>query len=188
VLFGPGPPLDNPLTKGISMIASRLYRGARVATLASALTVAVAAGGAFAQGPGGHHGPGPQGDMVAQVMQELKASLSLNTSQQGMWDAAAAQTKASREQGRALHERIKSTLDAELAKAEPDFAAVAAVADDVEAQGRTLRRSVRDQWLRVYATFSPSQKAAVRDAIKQRVARFDEFRNKMQEKRGTQRG
>lgn len=170
------------------MIASRFCRRARAATLASALMLAFGVTGAAAQGPAGHHGGGPQGDMLAHVLQEMKAGLNLNTSQQTMWDAAVAQSKAARDQGHALHQRTKSALDAELAKAEPDLAAVATVADDAEVQGRALRHSVRDQWLRVYATFSPTQKAVVRDAIKQRVARFDEFRNRMHEKRGPNRG
>ena len=169
------------------MTAFRFHRRARLAVLASAFTFAA---GAFAQAPGGPHGPGgpsgagpggPAGEMLAQVLQELKAGLNLNTSQQTMWDAAATQTRAAREQGRTLHDQVKAALDAELAKTEPDFAAVATVTDNVESQGRALRHNVRDQWLRVYATFSVEQKAVVRDALKQRLARFDGMRNKMRE-------
>jgi Spy/CpxP family protein refolding chaperone len=152
---------------------------ARIAVLASAFTFA---GGALAQGHGGMHGPGPggpPGEMLAQLLQELKSNLALNTSQQAMWDAAATQTRAAREQGRTLHDQVKAALAAELAKPEPDFAAVAIATDSVEAQGRALRVGVRDQWLRVYATFTPAQKAVVRDALKERLARFEGMHGKM---------
>ena len=45
-----------------------------------------------------------------------------------------------------------------------------------------LPSQVRDQWLALYATFTPTQKAVVRDAIKARVARMEAFREKMQER------
>ena len=79
-------------------------------------------------------------------------------------------------------ESVHATLNAELAKAEPDFAAVAAAADAAQASTQTARKQVRDQWLPLYATFSPAQKAVVRDAVKARVARMEAFRDKMKER------
>ena len=52
---------------------------------------------------------------------------------------------------------MQAALAAELAKAEPDLAAVAAVGDDVQAKNLALRHQVRDAWLAVYSTFSPDQ-------------------------------
>ncbi len=102
-------------------------------------------------------------DVMPRMLERAKESLNLNTSQQTMWDAVVAQGKAAREAGRANRGSVKDALAAELAKAEPDLAAVAAAADAVEQQNRALRRQVRDQWLALYATFSPEQKAVVRD-------------------------
>ena len=62
---------------------------------------------------------------------------------------------------------MQAALATELAKAEPDLAAVAAVGDDVQAKNLALRHQVRDAWLAVYSTFSPDQKAIVRDALRQ---------------------
>ena len=59
-------------------------------------------------------------------------------------------------------QKVHDALTAELAKPEPDLAAVAAIADGVQASNQTLRQSVRDQWLQLYATFTPEQKAVVR--------------------------
>ena len=99
-----------------------------------------------------------------------------------MFDSAVAQTKAARDSGRALHQKVKDALTAELAKPEPDLAAVAAVADGVQQQGIALRHQVRDAWLQLYATFSPEQKAVVRDLMQQHMARMGSFRQKMKDR------
>ena len=99
-----------------------------------------------------------------------------------MFDAAVASTKAAHETGRSLHESVKNALTAELAKTEPDLAAVAAASDNAQAQGQALRKSVRAQWLALYATFSPDQKAVVKPMIQNRMAKAESFREKMKER------
>src|SRR6266436_8972427 len=100
------------------------------------------------------------------MLGKLKTDLKLNTSQQLQWDAVVAQTKAAHDAGRANFEQLKTALQAELAKAEPDFAAVATIADGVRDQHAALHKQTRDAWLALYATFAPEQKAVARDAIK----------------------
>ncbi len=100
------------------------------------------------------------------MLGKLKTDLKLNTSQQLQWDAVVAQTKAAHDAGRANFEQLKAALQAELAKPEPDFAAVAAAADGVRDQHAALHKQTRDAWLALYATFAPEQKAVARDAIK----------------------
>ena len=155
------------------------------ATLA-AVTAATAlslSGAALAQ-PGPHHGHGHGGGDFTMAIAALKGQLNLNTSQQTMWDSAVAQTKAARETGRGNFAKVKTAMTAELAKAEPDLAAVAAAADDVQAQNSALRKQVRGAWLALYATFTPDQKAVVRDSLRQRLAKMESFRQKMQERHG----
>jgi hypothetical protein len=41
---------------------------------------------------------------------------------------------------------------------------------------------VRDQWLALYATFSPEQKAVVKTLIQERLAKAESFRERMREK------
>ena len=101
-----------------------------------------------------------------------------------MWDNAVAQAKAARDTGRANMQTVKDAMTAELAKAEPDLAVVAAVADNVQASNSALRKQVRNTWLALYATFTPDQKAIVRDTLKQRMARMESFHQKMLERRG----
>ena len=148
------------------------------ALLALGTQVAVAQPG----GPG-HQGPHGQGGFeIEHVLGQVKSQLNLNTQQQATWDAAVAHGKAARQNARAAMESVHGTLNAELAKPEPNFAAVAATADAAQASAQAARKQVRDEWLALYATFSPAQKAVVRDAVKARVDRMDAFREKMKER------
>ena len=153
----------------------------RLAARAAAALIA-ASGSVLAQEHHMHHmrGPGGAGD-VAMAIAALKGQLSLNTSQQQMWDNAVAATRAARESGRANVGRMHAALTTELSKAEPDLAAVAAVGDDVQAKNLTLRHQVRDQWLAIYATFSPDQKAVVRDALAKRMQRMQRMMERHQQ-------
>jgi hypothetical protein len=104
------------------------------------------------------------------MLATVKAELNLNTSQQLQWDNAAAQAKAAHEAARASRDQLKAAMQAELGKAEPDLASVAALADSVRQQNESGRKAVRDAWLALYATFTPEQKALVRDTLKARIA------------------
>lgn len=159
-------------------------RIARWSGVMVAALLAVGVHGALAQpggGPGHGHGHGG-GLAIEQILASLKGQLNLNTSQQLMWDNAVAQTKAAQATARTNFASVRTALNAELAKSEPDFAAVAAAADAVQASNQTLRKQVRGEWLKLYATFSPAQKGIVRDAAKARIARMDTFREKMKER------
>ena len=83
----------------------------------------------------------------------LKDKLSLNTSQQQQWDSMVAQTQAARQAARAGFDQIKAATQAEMAKAEPDLAALAAQVDAIHQQNDGARKTVRDGWLALYATF-----------------------------------
>lgn len=157
-------------------------------TIAGIAAVAVAIGlgsaAALAQPAGaahGAHGMGGPDEMIGHLIAHAKAQLNLNTMQQGMFDTAVADSKAARQAGRALHEKVKATLQAELAKPEPDLAAVAAAADAAVDQGRDKRRAIRAEWLALYATFTVEQKAVVKDMLQKRLAHAESFREKMRE-------
>ena len=128
-----------------------------------------------------HHGP-PGGDGFVMGIAALKGQLNLNTSQQAMWDNAAAAAKSAREAARTNLQKVHDAMTAELAKAEPDLAAVAAVADASRAANAALHKQVRDAWLNLYGTFSPDQKAVVKNALQQRMSRMEKFREKMMQR------
>lgn len=161
-------------------------RATATAAAILALTLGVAASASAFGGPGGHWGHGGPGRaggagdaFVGQALATLKPQLNLDTSQQQRFDQLIAQAKSAREAGRANHERARAALRAQLAKAEPDLAAAASVADEVQAANLAARRKVRDDWLQLYATFTPEQKAVVREFLSQRVNRAEGFRQRM---------
>jgi Spy/CpxP family protein refolding chaperone len=115
------------------------------------------------------------------MLGKIKSQLNLNTSQQQQWDAVIAQSKAAHEAARANFAQVRSALQTELAKSEPDFAAVAVLADSVRQQNSVLQGQTRDAWLALYANFTPEQKTMARDAIKSSI-------ESMQARRGMHRG
>ena len=151
--------------------------------LATAAAVALIGLGGIAQAQPTGHGPHGGGDFVMAIA-ALKGQLNLDTSQQAMWDSAVAAGKAARATARGNMQGVRSVLNAELAKAQPDLAAVAAAADGAQAQNGTLRHQVRAAWLNLYGTFSADQKAVVKAAIEQRLARMDQRRAKMMQRHG----
>lgn len=149
--------------------------GSRLAAIAAAAFVGLT-GAALAQPF--HHGPHGGGDVVMSIV-ALKSQLNLNTSQQSMWDNAVAAGKAARQTAHANMQKVHDTLTAELAKPEPDLAAVAVASDVARNANAVLHGQVRDAWLNVYGTFTPDQKAVVKNALSQRMARMEQFRQKM---------
>src|SRR5262245_20673925 len=114
-----------PSSKGNDMTLHRNLRTIAVAAAAST-AMTLGAGAALAQpGPQGpHHSQGGHGELLGGVIAQAKAQLNLNTSQQQMFDNAVAHSKAAFEQGRTLRQKVQDALKAQLAKPEPDFAAV----------------------------------------------------------------
>jgi Spy/CpxP family protein refolding chaperone len=158
----------------------------RFVGFAAAALLALGFGAASAQpGPRGHPQAAGGPDFgLEHALIGAKDKLGLNTLQQTQWDAAVAATTAARETGRGLMQSVKDTLQAELAKPAPDLAAVAVAADAAQQQGLVLRHKVRDQWLALYATFTPEQKAVVRDALQQKLSLFESMRQRMQQRQG----
>jgi len=109
------------------------------------------------------HGPGM--DSPLHALAAVKGQLNLNTSQQLQWDNAVAQAKAAHEAARTAHDQLKAAMQAELAS-------VATLADGTRQQTESAHRAARDAWLALYATFTPEQKAVVRDTIKGSIARM----------------
>ncbi|HEY8243883.1 MAG TPA: hypothetical protein VII68_10515 [Casimicrobiaceae bacterium] len=158
----------------------------RPAAIASALLLAATlaiAGTSHADGPRRGPAGGPAGGgLVEHVIAGLKDRLALDSSQQLMFDQARAQTLAARDQAVAQRKDVRARIDAELAKNDPDLAAVAMMVEGVSEQGLASRRAARDQWLKLYANLRPDQKVVVRDAIRERIAHGDEMRDQMRQR------
>src|SRR6202165_5556090 len=99
---------------------------------------------AWAQAPGrGMHAP-------LAVPQEIQAKVNLNTSQQQQWDAAVAQSKAAHDAIRANFQQLKTATQAELAKSDPDLAALASLSDQLQQQNVAQRKQARAAWLAAF--------------------------------------
>ena len=167
-------------------MSTHIRRGL-VAVASGFFALGASLAGAQGHHHGGHHRGGSHGLEVTGVIAEVKERLALDSSQQVLWDSAVAATKAAREAGRAEFQRLHAAARAELAKAEPDLAALAMTMDQARSAGQAVRGQVRDEWLKLYATFSPAQKQVVRDELNRRLERMERFGEKMRERFG-QRG
>src|SRR4051812_46272816 len=97
--------------------ASRLRSLALAASTALALSVAATTAGAQPAGGAPHmhgHGGGGFEQMIPHLLERAKASLNLNTMQQGMWDNVVAQGAAARDTARTNRQQIRTALQAEL--------------------------------------------------------------------------
>jgi len=164
-----------PTTRRPGRIAAAILLGLGVAVAGS--TQAFGPGRGPAGGPPG--GPSMSGGMIEHVLASMKDRLALDTSQQVAFDRIQAQAIAAHEQANAARTSLRAKMDAELAKAEPDLAAVAAAFDSAEEQGRAARRQVRDQWLAFYGNLRADQKAIVRDTMRDRLTRMEDMHERM---------
>jgi Spy/CpxP family protein refolding chaperone len=125
-----------------------------------------------------HHGGGGFGFGFF-GMGKIKSQLNLSPDQQTQWDALTAQMKSARQAMRQNHQQLHQALQAELAKPEPDLAALATLGDSLRQQSQATHQQIRNGWLQLYATFTPSQKAVVKDAMLQRMQKMQQFHDKM---------
>lgn len=132
----------------------------------------------------GHGGGGGGGDNLIRAITHFKAELNLNTSQQALWDAAVMASKTARDAAGQRRQTVKQVVTEELAKTEPNLTRLATTADQVQDTNTAARRQVRDQWLAVYHTFTPAQKAVVKTGIEKRMSRMENFREHMGERFG----
>ena len=158
-----------------------LNRRSRGIAIAVALCAGIAATSAVSQP--GEHGHRHHGGLTAAIV-ALKSQLNLTASQEAILDSALASGKAAREAARASRLTVKQLVQEELSKPTPDLAKIAAAEDQVRDAAINARRSVRNQLLQLYATFSPAQVAVVKDAMSRRLSRFESFREHMRERFG----
>jgi len=178
--------IANPGLRRITLAATTALALAIGSTAALAQPAGPMMGGGF----GGHGGPGMhamQGGggidgMLPRALEQVKASLNLSDAQLALWNKAVADGKAARDAARASHQKVKDAMTAELAKAEPNLAAVAAIADGVRAQNQDAHKKVRTQWLDLYSTFTLDQKAIVRNLLQQKLARAEAMHDRMVER------
>lgn len=110
---------------------------------------------------------------------ELAAKLKLTPAQMTQWDAMVQKTRTQHEAMKKARHEMHEAMKAELAKPEPDLAALAARADAMHDQMRAAHREVRDGWLKLYATMNAEQKGVVKHAIIWHMKKMHHMRMRM---------
>lgn len=105
----------------------------------------------------------------------IRDALRLTPEQQQAWQAIRAKREALRKARFQTWSQVRHALREELAKPEPDLARVAALRDAQSERNLQARKEIEDMRLKLYATFSPEQKAVVRDFLKARLARGERW-------------
>jgi protein CpxP len=152
----------------------------RLVKLSMLAAAVVFAGGALQAVAHGHRADGP--DFAMARLGKLHDQLKLTPEQEGLWRQAEEKTRETAKQMRASRDKVRDALKQELAKSEPDLAAVASIADQAQEDRLKARHEVRDLWLKLYAGLSPQQKAVAADFLRDRLARAEHFREKIKER------
>jgi Spy/CpxP family protein refolding chaperone len=111
--------------------------------------------------------------------ERLAEKLNLTPDQRAQWDAMVQKSKAQFEAMRKAHHEMHEAMKAEMAKPEPDLAALAAKGDATRARGMAAHKELRDGWLKLYATMSPEQKGVVKQAIIWHMKKMHHMRMRM---------
>jgi Spy/CpxP family protein refolding chaperone len=148
----------------------RNFRNLLLAALLAAASPLLAPA-AQAQGmpmmPFGHHA------------ERLAEKLKLTPEQRTQWDAMVQKTMAHFEAMHKAHHEMHEAMKAELAKPEPDLAALAAKADAAREKGMAAHKELRDGWLKLYATMSLEQKGVVKKEILRHMAKMHHMHSRM---------
>ena len=146
------------------------------ALVATALLASFGVTLSHAAGPGSHmameHG-------IFTGMEKVHGKLQLTAVQETAWQEAVSLAASIGGQAQALHQQMRTAVSTELAKAQPDLAALAQQGDSTHQQVAALHKQVRDKWLALYATLSAEQQGQVADFLRQRLQRSDKMGNRM---------
>lgn len=128
--------------------------------------------------------PRPGGDEFM-PLNAIHDKLHLSEAQEKTWQTLTQKTQTWREVGRKEHGALKSQLKQELDKSQPDFAALAAKADRIADERTGEKRRVREEWLKFYASLSPTQQTTVRDELRAKLAGAEKRLEHMKQRRET---
>jgi Spy/CpxP family protein refolding chaperone len=148
----------------------------KISLLAAAL---VFGSGALHAAMGGH---GLDGGHFMNRLGKIHDQLKLNPQQEAVWKQAEEKSRETMKQMRDSHGKTREAMKQELAKSDPDFAAVAKLADESQESGFKARRETRDLWLKLYAELSPEQKTVAKDFMRERMTRSDGMRGKFKQR------
>jgi Spy/CpxP family protein refolding chaperone len=145
-----------------------------LSTVATVVVYAAVQEGVDAAKPHRHHGK----EHARIDWQKLKADLKLDPAQDFAWQQIADKRAELSKARRADRASFRETMKSELAKAEPDFARIVEEKRRIEEKNLAVRNELREMQLKLYSTFTAEQKALVREAIKDRFERMEQWRER----------
>lgn len=153
-------------------------RKTRLIAVLLAAALAAPAGFAFASPHGGHghHHHGGFGQYGGLLSEEVRKQLNLAPEQDRDWQELKRQQQALWEQMRDTHQQMRAQIDAELAKPQPDLAAINAAMDAAHERNYAANKRLREAALGFYQTLTPDRQAIVVSALKERHERFKKSR------------
>lgn len=151
----------------------------------SLLAAVLVLGSGVLHAAAGRHSP--DGEHFMGRLGKVHDQLKLNPEQESAWKQAEEKSRETMKQMRDSHEKTRAAMKQELAKSEPDFAAIARIADETQESNLKARREARDLWLKLYAGLTPEQKTVARDFMRERMAMAERFRDKFK-RRASERG
>jgi Spy/CpxP family protein refolding chaperone len=146
-----------------------------IAAVLSSATIFAATG--HHEGAGKRHGHHWK-EHAAKHWEKLKADLKLNPAQEFAWQEIADRRAALHKERHGDRAQLKEAMKQELAKAEPDFARIVRQKQQLDEKGLQARNEMREMQLKLYSSFSAEQKAVMRDAMKARMERVEQWRDK----------
>jgi Spy/CpxP family protein refolding chaperone len=164
--------VENRMKKLGLAIALSMALGSMAAVAAPASGTTPAANTPMTQDQHAHgawgHG-GHRHERFRAQMEKLHTDLHLNAQQEQAWQRIRTNQRHLRQQMRAHRREVAGVMRAELAKAHPDLARVAAAQDHGQARLMAARKAVRNEMLAFYQHLSPQQQTVVRDFLRQRM-------------------
>lgn len=95
------------------------------------------------------------------VWERVHAQLKLTSAQESLWQAALQRTMETRQMQKTAQQGLRDQAKIELAKPQPDLAALARQREDVDTQHLAAQRAVHASWLTLYEALSADQKQQV---------------------------
>jgi hypothetical protein len=111
------------------------------------------------------------------MLVQIEGALDLSAPQKIQFDIAAAATRQAFDAARTRHDQATAVVDAEMAKARPDFTALANYQDAQVEAGRAVHVATRAEWLKLYAMLDDAQASVVKAFLQEHMMRIDMIRD-----------
>lgn len=115
--------------------------------------------------------------------ERIHQQLNLTPEQESQWQQLQQEKKSARMEMREERQRFRGFVDAELAKPNPDLAAINNALDATHEKNLAAEKRVRQDALAFYGALTPERQAVIVDAMREQHQRVKAMREKIREHR-----